>query len=314
MLGSNQILCPIDCSEFSRRTFDRAVAIAKVGGGSVTVLHVAATPSASVMPYVGPEGLAPFPYPEIDRTKLAAKIKALLGLPRDVGVPVAVEIAEAHAVPEEILAQADRVGAALIVMGTHGRSGFERLLLGSVTEKVLRTAAIPVLAVPATVPALVPSAQSGFRRIVCGVDFSECSVNGLEYAADLAAAAGAALTVVHVVEASPVAVDPMTGVIYEAPAYRESLLRQGAGHLHDFIAGHVGQRAAAAEVVAIGKSWKEILRIAADQRADLIVLGIHGRNVVNRLVFGSTTDRVVRQATCPVLTVPPSAQSAAAAA
>jgi nucleotide-binding universal stress UspA family protein len=298
MLRSAHVLCPIDCSEFSRRTFDRAASIAALGTGSVTVLHVVPMPAPSaVMPYLGPEGLAPFPYPEIDREKLTAEVEAALGLPRDVGVPVTIAIVEAPSVYREILAQAARLHAEIIVMGTHGRSGVERLLLGSVAEKVLRTSTIPVLTVPAA------ATPAPVRRIVCAVDFSENSGHGLEYAAALAEAAGAGLTVVHVVEMPPIATDPIVGVVFEPEDYYERLVREGTRHLHDFVEAHVGEPSLVTQIVGKGRAPAEILRTADQEAADVIVLGIQGRNAVDRFVFGSTADRVVRHASCPVLTV-----------
>jgi nucleotide-binding universal stress UspA family protein len=298
MMRSSHVLCPLDLSAHSRRTFDRAASIAALDGGSVTVLYVSPTPSLAAMPYVGPDGLAPFPYPEVDRAKVMADMNAVLGLPRDVGVPVAIEIVEAPSVHREILGQAARLQADIIVMGTHGRSGVERLLLGSVAEKVLRTAPIPVVTVPG---AAAP--RAGFRRIVCGVDFSEWSGDGLEYAAAFAATSGAALTVVHVVEAPPVAADPMVGVVLEAPDYREALVRGSTRHLREYVAAHVDGSAPVKRLITQGRAAAEILQTASDEDADLIVLGIRGRNAVDRFVFGSTADHVVRQASCAVLTV-----------
>jgi nucleotide-binding universal stress UspA family protein len=302
MLRPTHILCPIDLSDISRRTFERAVALARPGGGSVTVLYVAPAPGAAAMPYVGPEAVAAFPLPEIDREQLTATMKALLGLPGNLGVPVTLEITEAPSVHREILAQAGRLGADLIVMGTHGRRGVDRLMLGSVAQKVLRTSVVPVLTVPPSA-ARGASPESVFRRIVCGVDFSGSSANGLEQAAAIAEGTGAELTVVHVVEAPPVVADPMIGVVPEPPDYRDTLVRDATRHLHDFIARHVGHRARVTGLVTKGTAAIEILRTAGDHRADLIVLGTHGRNAVDRLLFGSTADRVVRQAACPVLTV-----------
>ena len=94
------------------------------------------------------------------------------------------------------------MAADLVVMGTHGRSGFERLVLGSVTERVLRKSACPVLTVPKGIPD-VATPPVLFNRIVCAVDFSDCSMHALNYAMSLAQEADAHLTVVHVIELPP---------------------------------------------------------------------------------------------------------------
>ncbi len=145
MVRINTILCPIDFSDFSRHAFDRAVAIAKGVGASVTALHVAPFQAAPIYPYQESREVEAFLLSAGDRDKLTTELKRFLAVDQPIGVPVACEVVDAPNVHLEILAQADRLRADLIVMGTHGRSGFQRLFLGSVTEKVLRTAQPPVL-------------------------------------------------------------------------------------------------------------------------------------------------------------------------
>ena len=105
-----------------------------------------------------------------------------------------------HAVSDVIVANARKWRADLIVMGTHGRSGFERWVLGSVTEKVLRKAPCPVLTVPPPAGELHPDGSVLFRRIVCPVDFSGASLAALAYAVKLAEESRAEITVLHVLE------------------------------------------------------------------------------------------------------------------
>ena len=104
----------------------------------------------------------------------------------DVGQPAA-----------QILVRSVDAESDLIVMGTHGASGFEHLLLGSVTEKVLRRARCPVLTVP---PHAQATSTLPFRRLLCAIDFSDSSLRGLELACSLAKESNAALTLLHVVE------------------------------------------------------------------------------------------------------------------
>ena len=94
-----------------------------------------------------------------------------------------------------ILARAAALPADLVVMGTHGRSGFERLVLGSVTEKVLRKAPCPVMAVP---PPAVTVGKLPYGRLLCPVDFSDSSEAALRFACSIAEEADARLTIVHV--------------------------------------------------------------------------------------------------------------------
>ena len=184
MVRIEKILCPIDFSDFSRHAFDRAVAIARSHGGAVTAIHVVpiqlATPA---LPYIEPQSLGPFEISEADRARIVGELRRFLAADALTGVQVSFEATEAPDIHQEILAYADRLPANLIVMGTHGRSGFQRMMLGSVTEKVLRTARTPVLTVPSALPDVVPSGGGPFQRILCAVDFSACSMAALGYAA-----------------------------------------------------------------------------------------------------------------------------------
>ena len=124
-------------------------------------------------------------------------------------VPIDTDVVDAETVHGEILAQAERLRVDLIVMGTHGRTGFQRLLLGSVTDKVLRTARQPVLTVGA--PAGEQDTTAAFKGILCAIDFSECSIAALTYAVSLADGADAHLDAVNVIEWTPIGYDPLGG-------------------------------------------------------------------------------------------------------
>jgi nucleotide-binding universal stress UspA family protein len=220
-----------------------------------------------------------------------------------IGVDVIVDVGEPAA---EILARAAVSQADVIVMGTHGASGFEHLLLGSVTEKVLRRAPCPVLTVP---PHTHATSKLPFRRLLCAVDFSESSLRGLDLAGSLAKESDAALTVLHVVEwpwkePPPPVLDELPPEQATALAeFRRYLEKSATERLRGLTPETVRDHCAIAPRVVHGKSYIEILRVAAEDRADLIVMGVHGRNAADVLLFGSTTNQVVRRATCPVLTL-----------
>ena len=134
-INLKHILCPVDFSECSRHAFDQAVAIARRRGADVTVLHVLPVPSAvPALPY-GPEGPGPFGFETVTRDRALAELKRFLATEDAVGVPVHFETAESSNVYSEILQQTSRTAADLVVTGTHGRSGFDHLVLGSVAEK-----------------------------------------------------------------------------------------------------------------------------------------------------------------------------------
>jgi nucleotide-binding universal stress UspA family protein len=145
------------------------------------------------------------------------------------------------------------------------------------------------------------------------VDFSECSIAALNYARALADPE-TRLTAVHIVEWTPNGYDPMIGPAMDIAAYRLEAERAGRERLHKLVAPMTRPGATIEEIVKVGKPYHEILRIADDERYDLIVLGIHGRNPIDRMLFGTTAEPVVRHATCPVLTVRPEAVRRVAAA
>ena len=303
MLRIRRVLCPVDFSSFSRHAFDRAVAVARSHHAVVTALHV--LPVASPVPAVpfGPEGPGPFGLEIVDRDRVIAELPQFLGLDRSASLTVEQQIVEAPSVRKEILLQAERLSADLIVMGSHGRSGFDRLLLGSVTEKVLRTSTVPVMTVPSQAPVVEQPRGDPFRRILYATDFSGGSEMALRYAAMLASHAGAPLTAMHVVEPLPVGFDPIVGASFDVATYETALERHAWTKLRAFVPGSVRRECETIDLVTIGRPYVEILRAAAARDIDLIVLGVHGRNALDRLVFGSTAEHVVRRSICPVLTV-----------
>jgi nucleotide-binding universal stress UspA family protein len=304
MIEISRILCPIDFSDFSRRAVDHAVAIAKWYDSTITLFHVCtAAPVAAYAP-----GSMMLPSAALTREDRQAVLEAMNRFAEsEVGTDVAMEfdIGEGGTAAE-ILGKADAMAADLLVIGTHGRSGFERLVLGSVTEKVLRKAACPVLTVPKGVPDAVPVPSVLFKRIVCAIDFSDCSLHALNHAMSLAQAADAHLSVVHVIEL-PADIPPDAHDNLRHPrSLREyvALAEEERGRrLRDAIPDSVRAYCSVETVLAAGKPYREILRVAAEQHADLLVTGIHGRGPIDRLVFGSTAQHLVRQASCPVLTL-----------
>jgi nucleotide-binding universal stress UspA family protein len=295
-----RILCPVDFSDHSRHALHHAAAIARWYESTITLLYVHPfVPDAAAA--AGAPAFTPFVVTAADREKLLASMRSFGEHEILSGVPVDVEVTQGTVAPE-ILDRAKAVAADLIVMGTHGRSGFERLMIGSVTEKVLRQASCPVLSVP-------PRAEEAgtlaplFKRILCAVDFSECSMRALHYAMALAQEADARLTVLNVVE---LPADAHEQLPHLSPGVREYVAAVEEDHrqrLESAVPEAVRAYCNVETMMVPGKPYRELLRVAAEQQSDLIVLGIHGRGAADRLFFGSTTHHVVRQASCPVLTL-----------
>src|SRR5262245_26669743 len=294
MIGFRRILCPVDFSEFSPHALSHAAALARRYEGRATLLYVAPLlPSVVTFPMsVDPLTLDP-----ASREGLWAELRELAGKLQD-EVPMDVALLEGDAA-RQILQRAREGEADLVVMGTHGRSGFERWVLGSVTEKVLRKAHCPVLTVP---PAAGAAAPEGFRRILCPVDFSPMSNLGVKQALSLAESTKASLTLLHVVQWLPDD-EVREHRHFDVAGFRAYLERDSLRQLNALVPEAARDWCAVKEAVVFGKPWGEVLRRAAEDASDLIVMGVSGRGAVDRMLFGSTTHHVVREAACPVLTV-----------
>src|SRR5688500_4005770 len=287
MIELKHILCPVDFSEFSRRALDHALGIARCYGSTVTALHVA-VPTPVVVPdpsYFGAETSPPISLPPVDRAVIAEQVRRLAEAEQVPGVKVVTLVAEAPEVYREILTQAERLGSDLVVMGTHGRSGFERLFLGSTAEKVLRKARCPVMTVPPKAPDAMPRGPVPFTRILCAVDFSESSTLALDYAMSLAREGNAALTVTHVIEAHPLYYDFAPAVAIDLAAWHE----EARTRLRQLVPDTVRSACQVSEAVREGTSYREILRLATELDTDLIVMGVQGRGATDLFFFGSTT-------------------------
>jgi nucleotide-binding universal stress UspA family protein len=191
------------------------------------------------------------------------------------------------------------------VLGTSGRSGLERLVLGSVAETVLRKATCPVVTVPARADG---SADTGiFKRILCAIDFSHGSLRALDYAMALAQEVDARLTVLYVIESTPVVPsNARATVLANASTLREyqaAAREAGLARLEACIPDEVRSYCSVETRLATGNAGEEILHVAAESASDLIVIGIHGRSGADLWFFGSTANQVARGATCPVLTL-----------
>jgi nucleotide-binding universal stress UspA family protein len=300
MISIKHILCPIDFSDYSRHALHHAAALAKWYRATLTLLHV--QPPMSI-PAGPPEVLPTLVMTREQQQQLVASLRNMVA--EEVGETVLTQVDAIEGNPaREILERATQMSADLLVMGTHGASGFERLLLGSVTEKVLRKAPCPVLTVPRGMPDVMPLPPL-FKRILCALDFSDCSMRALKYATSLAQEADACLTVAHVFE--------LEGSLPEN--WRESLTpksirselvaleNERREKLAHAVPERVNDYCKVETVMASGTPYREILRLAAETKSELIVIGVHGRNVADLMFFGSTANHVVRQATCPVLTV-----------
>ena len=304
MIEIRRILCPIDFSDYSRRALDHAIAIARWYKSTVTVLQVF-SPAPVAAFGQGPVVFEPIVLTAVDRDQLLADTKAFAEAESAPGITIEAVVREGNTAAA-ILEQATSMKADLLVIGTHGRSGFERLLLGSVTEKVLRKATCPVMTVPRGLPDAVPAGPVLYKRILCPVDFSESSLHALTYATSMAQESDGQLTVLHVVGNEVENADDMASIVSDAGMTIGSFVKQREEALRRRLQETVAtapEFCTMESLMTHGTPWREVLRIAAERQSDLIVMGVQGRGAADLVLFGSTTQHVVREASCPVLTL-----------
>ncbi len=268
------ILCPVDFSELSAHALRHAAALARCGNSRI----VAAYADWFEAPPYFTEGRIVELQDEF-RAEVARARDMLDGFVKST-VPEAaanIETRVVEALPVDgILKLAASVHAGLIVMGTHGRSGLNRWMLGSVAERVLRESPIPVLTVR-------NPPERPISHILCPVSDSDVSRNALAAAADIAACFDATVTALHV---------------------HEERARAGIANLCAWIPAEHRERCNLRELVRHGDPAEEIVRLASEEPFDLIVLGAPRRRFFEGMVLGTTTLRAVRHAPCPVLSIP----------
>ena len=204
---------------------------------------------------------------------------------------------------EHIGLAAREKGADLVVLGMQGRTNLVYGLIGSTIERVVKDGPCPVLAVPglreeARKP-LTASPLLPIRHILAPLDFSSPSLNAVEYAVQMAQGLGASLTLMHVLEPVSYDLDCGLGLIEEEGRKRDHWTRQLA-ELKDLVTS-IGLTANVE--ISGGIPSDAILASALRHRADLVVMGTHGRRGLSNGRFGSVADAVLRRATCPILTV-----------
>jgi len=287
-----RILCPVDFSEFSVLAFAYASSLAHHCGAKLFAQHVVEVwqyPSANFAPDADT-------YQAFCATMLSqgeARLRAFIQANRQHDVDPECVAGQGTAA-DFILSFAKQHGIDLIVMGTHGFRGLDRLMLGSVTERVLRGAQCPVLAVPKLPAEVVASATSGdeiqLRRIIACTDFSESSNEAVGYAISVAEEYNADLTLAHVLEG----VSTSGCVEDTATAYRR---------MDELIPARTNLGLKIDHAVRIGRAYREIGQLARETHADLVIMAVHGRNSLDDAIFGSTTYRVIQSGTCPVLAI-----------
>ena len=290
-----RILFPTDFSDTARAAFGRALFLAEVFEAELHMLHAVVLheydPNNPEQDFPEAEDVFRKLF-EIADSNMAALLKQqgremlTLRQVRRRGVSA----------PEVILSYAEEIDADLIVMGTHGRRGPARLLLGSVAEAVVRHAACPVLTVR---PDARSVREEMVKTIQVPVDFSEASLLTIRYAEELGHIYHAGLELVFVSEEIPYP-------YFYTPSRSDSLakrLEAARQAIAKLAADSVSDNMSYTTTVLSGRAATEILNHARDSDAGLLVIGTHGLTGLERVLVGSTAEEVIRESPCPVFVV-----------
>jgi nucleotide-binding universal stress UspA family protein len=280
-----RILWACDFSSCSTDALRWVIPVAKAYGAEIAALHV--------IPATVPPGRGPMSFTNPALLQPNLHHDAAAALDRCVAPAAAASVHTTLVLREgkparEILALAERLTADLIVLGTHGRSAFERSVIGSVAEAVLAKSICPVVAVPTQT--LHASGAQLPDAVLWATDFSSHATAALGHALSLAAHAGGRLLIVHAVEPA--------GLASDAERVRRAR-RQLAG-----IVRNVGDGHGVETIVVLGSPAREVPRIAVERKAGLIVIGRRGSHALHSILFGSTARRIIGESRCPVLAVP----------
>jgi nucleotide-binding universal stress UspA family protein len=276
------ILCPIDFTTFSHHALEHAVAIARAYGATLTGVHVVEPRS--------PGGTST----TASAAELALLRAQVLKKLQEVNAPSPAAFAVIGDPALEIEKLATAVSADLIVIPVDGWTGSQARTCGSVTGHVLCHAPVPVMVVPGTAGSGT-TAQGGFQRIACGVNFSPASMTALRYANKLAGPTGARLFVTHVMSADEAVVSPAIDNDSPSGDIGASIWRR---RLHEAAHRDLPPAVDVADRLRAGDPTTEILGLAEEEHSDLIVIGAHRGNPAGGVMNG-----LVTRSHCPVLTL-----------
>jgi nucleotide-binding universal stress UspA family protein len=292
MLRIERILCPVDFSVFSARAYDYAQSLARHYQAKLFLQHVVEF-NLPVYAYYVPAAYMIEQLQQV-RNDAMVQLQEFAKRPDDYGVPPE-RILHEGAPANTILGFAGVQAVNLIVIGSHGLQGADRISLGSVTEKVLRKACCSVLVVRSPDHDFISPGNGQdpvqLHRILVCTDFSECSKAALEHAISIAAEYHAELSLLHVLEEMPASKDFRSAT--------QPLVAQ----LEEALPAEVRWRSTVKPKVRVGKPYMEIIQEAAEAKTDAVIMGVRGRNALDLAVFGSTTHRVIQLGPCPVLAV-----------
>jgi nucleotide-binding universal stress UspA family protein len=284
------VVCPVDFFPASEAALSYASSLARNYDAGLHILHVI-PPVSSVF------GSEKHTAELVKKTDEESQIRlsAMAQSVKSSGVEASFEVRFGE-IDQEIVNGIDEQGADLIVAGTHGRRGFQHWLMGSVCERLLRRVSIPIL----TVANAKKTEVEKIKRILVATDLSDSSSEVAAWASSIAEKYGSNIMLLHVTDFV------MGGVPH---LYRDAVLQGINAEMKQLLPVPTENLNIDTETrVEFGIPFRVVLAVAEQEKIDLIVLGTHGKSALERTLLGSTAERIVRGASCPILAIPPRAQ------
>lgn len=297
---ASQILVPLDGSERAAAALPHAAILARARGHELLLLRVVpSTVTLQRMTWPTAGGQA-------NNTGIGAEVSqahtylgGVAGTWMAADLPVRTEVRQGDAASEILACLEQHPEISLLAMTTHGYQGLSHLIFGSVAERVVQAARVPLLLVHSAAGAPPPRARA-YRTILVPLDGSPCAERALDQAVELARALGATLLLVTITFSSAEVARGGLDALWLLPEFQrqdEALAAALTARARQLAASGLTVRAQ----VIPGDPASEILGVATREAVDLIVMGTHGRNGLERFWLGSVALDVVRQAHVPVL-------------
>jgi nucleotide-binding universal stress UspA family protein len=291
---THRILVAVDLSDESIAALKTARALADARGATLAVVHVLAS-VGDVQPFFPQSyGINATNLLELERLAGEALERRVAEVEGCSDVERFVELGAPYA---EIVRRAEAWNADLVVVGSRGRTGISRAMLGSVAEHVVRAAHCPVL---------VARPARGSGVVMAATDLSDPSLPAVARAAEEARLRGARLVVMHAMERSLAAYGAgaaaLLGNVAPSPTAEDH--EQMRSSLVTLLGDAMRRFGAEGEALVLdGGAVASVVRAVEEQNADLLVVGSHGRTGLSRLLLGSVAEKLVRLADCSVLVV-----------
>jgi len=321
-IETKKILCAIDFSDFSDTVLDYGKSLASELGSTLYLCHIL---SGTLM--ISSLGHSYVEYPDIEAERAKSATDKLEKMAEQLDIKCEIIVSTGH-VPDEINKIAGKNNIDLVIAATHGGSGIKRFLIGSVTDRLVKILQCPLLVLFAQQKnaGSVVEKQLKFERILVGCDFSPDSQLAFDHALSLAQEFQTQLHLAHVIRPMeqielhaadhiPLQEDGYTN--WSRPEYLElqkkavktdsenqkSLFESLKEKLSSMVPEDSRNWCTPITILLNGQPYKELVDYAEQTKMDMIVLGVHGHGLLERFLVGSTTERVISRACCPVLVV-----------